>query len=80
MWGGIGLVWLIAMIGWTIQHIRQERRALGTLPQGGIVIGLLAGLAAGVAHGQVDAFGTLADLAAWTWLALGLWRAMVRGR
>ncbi|MEZ4555168.1 MAG: hypothetical protein R2854_01715 [Caldilineaceae bacterium] len=34
--------------------------------------GLLAGLAAGFAHGQVDAFLTLPDLAGWNWVALAL--------
>ncbi len=80
MWGGIGLIWLAAMIGWTMRQIQKERKTLRVASQRGIVIGLLAGLAAGIAHGQVDAFGALADIAAWNWLALALWRAMVRGR
>jgi hypothetical protein len=35
-------------------------------------VGLLASLVAGLAHAQVDAFATLADLTAWNWLALAL--------
>jgi hypothetical protein len=70
MWGGIGMIWLLALIGWGMRRIQQERQILRMASQSGIVIGLLAGLAAGIAHGQVDAFGTLADIAGWNWLAL----------
>ena len=68
-WGSLGLIWFLLM-GWQVWRFgvtlqRHER----PLWQG---CGLLAGLAAGVAHGQVDAFGALPDLALWNWLALGL--------
>jgi hypothetical protein len=35
-------------------------------------IGLAAALFAGFAHGHVDAFQSLPDLAAWNWVALAL--------
>ena len=77
IWGVVGTLWLLAGIGWAIRTVWHERRIMGTMTQRGIVIGLLAGLAAGMAHGQVDTFGALADLAAWNWIALGLWRSIL---
>lgn len=41
-------------------------------PQRRLTAGLLAALAAGFAHGQVDAFLALPDLALWFWLVLAL--------
>ena len=77
IWGAVGTLWLLAGMGWAIRTVWLERRFISTAAQRGIIIGLLAGLAAGIAHGQVDTFGALADLAAWNWIALGLWRAML---
>ncbi|MCX6050794.1 MAG: O-antigen ligase family protein [Chloroflexi bacterium] len=69
-WGTAGLLWLAALIVTLIKCLRRlDRHARLYWLQ----IGLLAGLVAGFAHGQVDAFGALADLAAWNWLALALW-------
>lgn len=66
-WGLLGLVWLAGLLYWLFQRGRQKGRALD-----GMELGLLAGLVAGLAHAQVDAFGALPELAAWNWLALGL--------
>ncbi len=70
LWGALGLIWLVTALvvvaksGWRAVKRGGENRWLA--------IGLLAGLAAGLAHGQVDAFMALADLAGWVWLALAL--------
>ncbi len=82
MWGVIGLGWIILALGvvWSslgglwrnwpaVSHEWMACRP--------ITAGLIAGLAAGVAHGQVDAFGALADLAAWNWAAVGLLSVLV---
>jgi O-antigen ligase len=66
--GGLAaLAWLAAAIAlawrWTSDH-----RTCLTWPQAGLAAGLVAGLA----HGQVDAFQALPDLAAWNWTALAL--------
>jgi O-antigen ligase len=66
--GGLAaLLWLGLAATWLVRWARQHTADL-TWPQ----LGLLAGLAAGVAHGQVDAFQALPDLAAWNWAALAL--------
>jgi O-antigen ligase len=68
LWGALGLIWLVTALvvvaksGW-----RAVKRGGGNR---WIYIGLLAGLVAGLAHGQVDAFMALADLTGWAWLAL----------
>ena len=70
LWGALGLLWLVTALivaaksGWRAVKRGSKNRW--------ITIGLLAGLAAGLAHGQVDAFMALADLAGWGWLALAL--------
>jgi O-antigen ligase len=70
LWGALGLIWLVTALvvvaksGW-----RAVKRGGGNR---WIYIGLLAGLVAGLAHGQVDAFMALADLTGWAWLALAL--------
>ncbi|RLT44571.1 MAG: O-antigen ligase domain-containing protein, partial [Chloroflexi bacterium] len=66
-WGVAGLVWVIALCSWLIRRITGR---LGSVS--GVELGLLAGLVAGIAHGQVDAFGALPELAAWNWLVIGL--------
>lgn len=72
-WGALGLIWFLLVV-WQIWRLGA------TLPSRAqpawLMGGLLAALAAGVAHGQVDAFGALPDLALWNWLALGLLVAM----
>lgn len=66
-WGLFGLLWCIGFFYWLAQRIRRDGRLLD-----GVAVGLLAGLIAGLAHAQVDAFGALPELAAWNWLAIGL--------
>ena len=72
-WGVLGMVWMLGLLvqmtraGFALRHregLTDRNVWLGA--------GLLAGLAAGFAHGQVDAFGTLPDLAGWNWVALAL--------
>ncbi len=69
-WGTAGLLWLGGLMITIVYAIRTL--AVSAKPRW-IQVGLLAGLVAGFAHGQVDTFGALADLAAWNWLALALW-------
>lgn len=64
-WGVAGLLWL--MIAAMLLGRRLIHRSLT-----GLEWGVLAGLVAGFAHGQVDAFMVLPDLAGWNWLALAL--------
>ena len=65
--GGLpALAWFIAA-GYVV--IRQLRRSAD---RAWPVIGILAGLGAGLAHAQVDAFFSLPILAAWNWAALAL--------
>lgn len=72
-WGAVGLVWFFLVV-WQVGRIGASLRS--DVQPAWQVGGLLAALAAGVAHGQVDAFGALPDLALWNWLALGLLVAM----
>jgi len=66
-WGVAGLIWAVCFCYWLV------RRVTGQAVRGsGAAVGLLAALVAGVAHGQVDAFVLLPELAAWNWLAIGL--------
>lgn len=76
-WGAVGVAWLLSLLWLLWQRTSQLRKgAARCAPAPGasryLSIGLLAGLSAGILHGQVDAFMTLADLAGWNWLALGL--------
>lgn len=68
-WGAVGLAWFFLMV-WQVRRLGAILRSRVQVVWQ--VSGLLAALAAGVAHGQVDAFGALPDLALWNWLALGL--------
>ncbi|HXF64067.1 MAG TPA: O-antigen ligase family protein [Caldilineaceae bacterium] len=65
--GLVALVWLAGLALLVANWSWRNRHGLAW-PQ----VGLLAGLAAAVAHGQVDAFQALPDLAAWNWAALAL--------
>ena len=67
-WGAIGLVWLGAFLGMIVLVLRRSLRA----PRAWHRIGILAALAAGLAHAQVDAFAALPELAAWNFAALAL--------
>jgi len=68
-WGLPGLAWVFALIYWL------GRRTIGRSGKvSGVEAGLLAAIVAGMAHGQVDAFGALPELAAWNWLVIGLLR------
>lgn len=70
IWGVGGLLWLAAFLALIGRDLYRTRRSLHLpWPHVGLLIGLLTGFA----HAQVDAFMTLADLASWNWLAVGLW-------
>jgi hypothetical protein len=43
-------------------------------------VGLVAGLIAALAHGQMDAFQALPPLAAWNWVALALLLALEKAQ
>ncbi len=67
-WGVTGLAWLGALLGWMV-HVS---RRLSHKPRPWYRFSLLAALAAGLAHAQVDAFAALPELAAWNFAALAL--------
>lgn len=67
--GAAALLWFA---GVTTLAVRQARRLDLRRADAALSIGAVAGLAAGLAHGQVDAFQALPDLAAWNWCALAL--------
>ena len=67
-WGVIGLVWIGAFLGMIVLVLRRSLRT----PPAWHRIGILAALAAGLAHAQVDAFAALPELAAWNFAALAL--------
>ncbi|MCE7980527.1 MAG: hypothetical protein DYG89_04990 [Caldilinea sp. CFX5] len=69
-WGVLGLGWFLLLGRQLGRHLRWAR-SQAILPPWQ-TIGLLAAFAAGIAHGQVDTFGALPDLALWQWIALGL--------
>lgn len=70
-WGIVGLLWFL-LIAWQVGRIAYTMK-LGSKEQPAWrLIGLLAALAAGAAHGQVDTFTSLPDLTMWNWLVLGL--------
>jgi hypothetical protein len=72
-WGLAGLLWWLFAAYLVIHRYRALQRQT-QLPARSywIQMGAIAGLAAGFAHGQVDAFMVLPDLALWNWLALAL--------
>lgn len=72
-WGALGLIWFLLVV-WQVWRLGAA--VLNCGQPAWLRSGLLAALAAGIAHGQVDAFGALPDLALWNWLALGLLVAM----
>ena len=67
-WGVAGLAWLGALLGWIV-HVS---RRLSHKPRPWYRFSLLAALAAGLAHAQVDAFAALPELAAWNFAVLAL--------
>jgi O-antigen ligase len=70
--GGIlGLIWLGAALVVGVRLVRHQSSALSPV-QGWLRAGVAAGLVAGLAHAQVDAFAALPDLAVWNWLAFGV--------
>ncbi len=70
--GGIlGLAWLVAALVMGIRLVRSQDGPISPV-QGWLRAGVAAGLVAGLAHAQVDAFAALPDLAAWNWMALGI--------
>lgn len=71
LWGAAGLIWLVAALALGARTFLHRLAATADW-QRGLWIGVAAGLGAGLAHGQVDAFATLADVAGWNWLAWGV--------
>jgi putative inorganic carbon (HCO3(-)) transporter len=67
-WGILGLIWLAVLLYWLGQRIGHIRRRADAW----IDIGLLAALAAALAHAQVDDFILLPELAASLWLILAV--------
>ncbi|RIK54320.1 MAG: hypothetical protein DCC57_06940 [Chloroflexi bacterium] len=65
--GVLALAWLVAALILGARWLLARRMQLAW-----VQVGLAAGLVAGLAHGQVDAFQALPDLAAWNWAALAL--------
>jgi O-antigen ligase len=65
--GLLALLWLL-MVAWLLYRwVRSRPGALSW-----VQVGLLAGLVAGLAHAQMDAFQALPPLAGWNWAALAL--------
>ncbi|MCB9159161.1 MAG: O-antigen ligase family protein [Caldilineaceae bacterium] len=72
-WGVLGGIWMVGLLVQLVRTTAAVSRADElTRRDVWLAAGLLAGLAAGFAHGQVDAFLTLPDLAGWNWVALAL--------
>ncbi len=74
-WGGLGLLWFLGLLV-AASKVGQPT-VWSTRRQRWLAAGLWAGLVAGLAHAQVDAFWALPDLAAWNWGALALLVAQV---
>jgi O-antigen ligase len=70
-WGVVGWLWLVVLLAFVVQAV-QRVHTLESNRETWLVAGAVAGLAAALAHAQVDTFWLLPDLAAWNWLALGL--------
>lgn len=71
LWGALGLLWLVAALLLLLGARRRAPRLAGRTLRW-VAAGLLAALAAALAHAQVDAFMALPDLAGWNWAALAL--------
>lgn len=69
-WGVLGLAWFTLCVAGLVTAMRRQRRTDSATWW--IAAGACAGLAAGLAHGQTDAFLLLADLAAWNAAAWAL--------
>ena len=67
-WGVAGLLWLAALLAWTLSRLWRPSHGALTWRR----TGLLAAIAAAFAHAQVDAFAALPELAAWNFTALAL--------
>lgn len=75
-WGLAGVAWLVALLFvWAVAAARVWRIP-ATRRDAWATTGLTAALAAGLAHGQVDAFLSLPDLAGWLLMGLGVVGAM----
>ncbi len=72
MWGILGLGWLAFLLVVVAQAGNALRQVPPPAPLRWLAAGLLAGLVAGLAHAQVDAYQALADIAGWNWAAIGL--------
>jgi O-antigen ligase len=66
-WGVLGLVWC-GLLLWVTLRTRR-RGVTHSAPAYWLAAGLVAGVTAGVVHGQTDAFFLLADIAGWNALA-----------
>ncbi len=73
-WGLAGLLWLCGLL-WTVLHAAYQATHSEQGDELWLNAALLAALAAGFAHAQVDTFAMLADLALWNWGVLALWAA-----
>lgn len=70
-WGIVGLLWFLVVL-WQVGQMRYRVKPTVMGQPTWQSAGLVAALAAGIAHGQVDTFATLPDLAMSNWLVLGL--------
>jgi len=70
-WGLLGLLWFLLLL-WQVGRMAYTVKLGSKERPPWPLFGLLAALAAGMAHGQVDTFTSLPDLAVWNWLVLGL--------
>ena len=69
--GLLALAWLIIVVGVIIHAVYAAFRRSDPAPDWP-AFGVLAALAAALAHAQVDAFAALPDLAAWNWMVVGV--------
>ncbi|HHW87457.1 MAG TPA: hypothetical protein GX400_14780 [Chloroflexi bacterium] len=69
-WGVGGVAWL-ALSGMALVKALQQQRNTDSVTAW-VVVGAVAGLAAGLAHAQTDTFMLLADVAAWNAVAWAL--------
>jgi O-antigen ligase len=70
-WGTGGLLWLLALLRLWSAAVASSLHTMTRRTQA-LAVGLSAALVAAVAHGQVDAFLALPELAGWLFVALGL--------